>query len=137
MKTISAQQLSERLASGQADLIDVRTPAEYREVHIQGARNVPLDSLDPGSVMESRNGRRDQPLYVMCKAGSRGSKACQAFIDRGYDQVINLDGGVQAWEAAQDAYYKWCQSRKSGRRWATSLIQKLCAIACDLCALRH
>jgi hypothetical protein len=39
---------------------------------------------------------------------------------------------VQDWEAAQDAYYQWCKSRKSGRRWATSLIQKLWDIAWDL-----
>jgi hypothetical protein len=39
---------------------------------------------------------------------------------------------VQDWEAAQDAYYKWCRSRKSGRRWATSLIQKLWDVAWDL-----
>ncbi len=63
--------------------------------------NIPLDSLDPDSIMESRNGRREQPLYVMCKSGVRGGKACEKFSKAGYDQVINVEGGVQAWEAAQ------------------------------------
>lgn len=101
MQTISAQQLSERLGSEPIDLIDVRTPAEFREVHASGARNVPLDSLNPSSIMAARNGRGDQPLYVMCKSGVRGGKACQKFIDAGFPQVINIEGGVQAWEAAQ------------------------------------
>lgn len=101
MRTISPRQISEQLSAGSVDLIDVRTPAEFREVHAQGARNIPLDSLDPDSVMESRQDRRDQPLYVMCKTGGRASKACKMFQDAGYGQVINVEGGVQAWEAAQ------------------------------------
>ena len=101
MQTISAQQLSERLGAGPIDLIDVRTPAEYQEVHASGAQNVPLDSLDPCAIMGSRNGRSGQPLYVICKSGARGAKACQKFLDAGFTQVINVEGGVQAWEAAQ------------------------------------
>lgn len=101
MQTISAEQLAEHFGSGPVDLIDVRTPAEYRQVHASGARNVPLDSLDPGAIMGSRNGRSGQPLYVMCKSGVRGGKACQKFLDAGFTQVVNVEGGVQAWEAAQ------------------------------------
>ncbi len=50
---------------------DVRTPAEYREVHVSIARNVPLDSLNPESVMQGRNGSADKPLYVICRSGNR------------------------------------------------------------------
>jgi rhodanese-related sulfurtransferase len=101
MQTISPEALAERSASKQVDLIDVRTPVEYREIHVDGARNIPLDSLDPRAVMTSRNGSSDQPLYVMCKSGARGSKACQKFLEAGYDQVVHVEGGVEAWEAAQ------------------------------------
>ena len=45
--TISPQQLAELCKSGKIDLIDVRTPVEFREVHVDCARNVPLDRLDP------------------------------------------------------------------------------------------
>jgi rhodanese-related sulfurtransferase len=38
------------------DVIDVRTPVEFREVHLEIARNVPLDQLDPAALMQSRNG---------------------------------------------------------------------------------
>ncbi len=59
----------------QIDLIDVRTPVEYREVHVETARNVPLDQLDPISLMQSRNGSANEPLYVICRSGSRGQQA--------------------------------------------------------------
>ncbi len=50
MQTISPKQLHDLVASGKrVDLIDVRTPVEYREVHVAFARNVPLDQLNPSS----------------------------------------------------------------------------------------
>lgn len=56
----------------QFDLIDVRTPVEYREVHVKFARNVPLDQLDPAAVIRARNGSANEPLYVICRSGKIG-----------------------------------------------------------------
>src|SRR5437016_770552 len=58
------------------DLVDVRTPVEYREVHVAIAQNVPLDQLDPQALMQSRNSSTNEPLYMICRSGSRGQKAC-------------------------------------------------------------
>ena len=44
------------------DLIDVRTPVEFREVHVEIARNVPLDRLDPAAFMQARKGTAEEPL---------------------------------------------------------------------------
>ena len=55
----------------------MRTPVEFREVHVDFARNVPLDRLDPQAVKSQRNGNADQPLYVICRSGSRGKQACE------------------------------------------------------------
>ena len=82
-----------------ADLIDVRTPLEYREVHAVNAKNIPLDSLDPRSIMNDRNGDSNEPLYVICKSGGRSSKAQQRFINAGFSNVINVEGGTDAWMA--------------------------------------
>lgn len=99
-QTVSAERLAELDAQGNLDVIDVRTPAEYREVHAVIARNMPLDSLDPHGVMEARNGTSNEPLYLICKSGSRGAKACQKFIASGYDNVVNVEGGTEAWVEA-------------------------------------
>ena len=94
---ISAQQLAERVAAGeQVELIDVRTPVEFREAHVKFAQNVPLDRLDPQSILDQRNGSADQPLYLICQKGGRGEMACEKFRSAGFENVINVDGGTNA-----------------------------------------
>lgn len=100
MQTIDVKQLAEKQNAGQIDLIDVRTPVEFREVHAEGARNVPLDSLDPKQIADARNGHAGQPLYVICRSGARGEKAVQKFIDAGIQEAVNVTGGTVAWEQA-------------------------------------
>lgn len=101
VQNITPQRLEELRRSGkQIDLIDVRTPVEFREVHAETARNIPLDRLDPASVMAGRNGSRDEPLYVICRTGSRAKQACEKFVASGYTNVFNVEGGTQAWDAA-------------------------------------
>lgn len=99
--TISPQELGELRNTGtEIDLLDVRTPVEYREVHVDFAWNVPLDQLDPETVMQARNGAKDEPLYVVCRAGSRGAIACDRFRDAGFANVVNVEGGTLACEQA-------------------------------------
>jgi rhodanese-related sulfurtransferase len=82
---------------GKIDLLDVRTPVEFRELHAAGARNIPLDQLDPAIVMQARNGAGNKPLYVICRSGSRGRQACEKFVQAGYPNVVNVEGGTLAW----------------------------------------
>jgi len=96
--TISPQQLLNLHHSDKGvELIDVRTPVEYREVHVSFARNVPLDRLDAVELTAGRNG---SPLYVICRSGSRGQQACENLSAAGYTNVVNVEGGTQAWEQA-------------------------------------
>ena len=100
MQTISVKQLSDKQSQTDVDLIDVRMPTEYREVHAEGAVNFPLDSLDPKAVVESVGASADKPVYVICKSGNRSSKAYQQFLSAGIGNVVNVDGGTTAWVAA-------------------------------------
>lgn len=95
VQTITPKRLSELKAAGEnVELIDVRTPAEFREIHVGFARNVPLDRLGASGLAEG--GR----IYVMCRSGNRGREACEKlFNDAGVD-VVNVEGGVLAWEEA-------------------------------------
>jgi len=101
ISTISPLDLLKLQRDGRGiELIDVRTPVEYREVHAVGARNVPLDELDPAALVQARNGAAGQPLYMICRSGGRGQQACEKFLQAGYTNVVNVAGGTQAWEAA-------------------------------------
>jgi rhodanese-related sulfurtransferase len=95
--TISAANLAQRHQEGQEiDLIDVRTPVEFRELHVKFARNVPLDQLDPNAIMKGRSGPADKPLYLVCQAGGRSQKAYEKFQQAGFQNAINVEGGTQA-----------------------------------------
>ncbi len=97
---ISPVRLAELHRAGRpVKLIDVRTPAEYRELHVAFARNVPLDRLDPKSLANEETDAAE-PLYVICRSGSRGRQACEKLAAAGLANVINVDGGTQAWDAA-------------------------------------
>ena len=74
--TISAQAFKDLRRRGETPmLIDVRTPAEYGEVHVDCARNVPLDRLDPKSLASGLGGQQD-PIYFVCRSGGRSKQAC-------------------------------------------------------------
>lgn len=97
---ITPQELASRIHSEEIELIDVRTPVEFREVHLTCARNVPLDSLNPQAIMAARNGCCGEPLYVVCRTGGRSAQACQKFVDAGFNNVISVEGGTAGCEAA-------------------------------------
>ena len=98
VSTISAQALHQRVRSGEEiELIDVRTPAEFREIHVEGARNIPLDRLTATDATAGRNGI---PLYLICQGGTRGKQACEKLIAAGVTNVINVEGGTRAWDQA-------------------------------------
>jgi rhodanese-related sulfurtransferase len=95
--TVSPAQLGAICESGKKiDLIDVRTPVEFREVHVEFARNVPLDRLDTAAIVQTRNGSSDEPLYVICRSGGRGHKACEKLLAAGLTNVVNVEGGTTA-----------------------------------------
>jgi rhodanese-related sulfurtransferase len=98
--TISVKRLAELSEQVKIDLIDVRTPAEFREVHASIAQNAPLDSLAPDDLMQRRNGQGGEPVYLICRSGSRSTKACEQFVAAGHTNVVNVEGGTQAWDAA-------------------------------------
>jgi rhodanese-related sulfurtransferase len=96
--TVTPNGLSELCKNGKSiDLIDVRTAPEYGEVHVPVARNIPLDQLDPAAIMQARNGSQAEPLYLICKTGTRAVMAGAKFVQAGFNNVILVEGGTQAW----------------------------------------
>lgn len=81
-----------RAAPG-AVLLDVRTEQEYRDGHISGSRNLPLDELDKaGGIIKDQN----TPIFVYCLSGSRSRQAAACLGQMGYTHVQNI-GGISAW----------------------------------------
>jgi len=98
--TIPVSEFAERCKQHDTfKLIDVRTPTEYREAHIESARNVPLDRLDPAAFMQFRRSS-SEPIYVICQSGGRGRQACEKLEKTGLTNVFNVEGGMTACLAA-------------------------------------
>lgn len=68
-----------------AVLLDVRTPEEYRDGHVPGAVNLPLDRLAEGELPQ------DRPVFAYCLSGARSAQACAWLKRRGYE-AVNLGG---------------------------------------------
>ena len=97
IQTISPRELLRLKEAGQpVELIDVRTPLEFREVHVDCACNIPLDTLDPAKTFHNRHSSPDMPLYIICRSGGRATQACEKFITAGFPNVVNVEGGTLA-----------------------------------------
>lgn len=96
--TISPGQLSDLRRRGESvTLIDVRTPAEFGEVHVDFARNIPLDRLDAKEVKALA---ADGTVYVICRSGGRSRQACEKLSAAGLGKVVSVEGGTAACESA-------------------------------------
>ena len=101
VQTVSPAEVSEAAKSGEApEIIDVRSLAEFSEIHADGAQLIPLDRLNPREVFAGRVGPSDAPLYLICKSGGRAAKACEKFAAEGFGNVFSIEGGTAAWEKA-------------------------------------
>lgn len=83
-------------AAGDAILLDVREPEEYRTGHIPGARNLP--QADLASRLDELP--RDRPLLVVCQVGMRSLRSAQFLRQAGFSRVMSVAGGTTAWVAA-------------------------------------
>lgn len=74
--------------------LDVRTPEEYQQGHVQKAKNIPHNKIVDGSV--SINAKKDAVIYVYCKSGNRANKAKNALNKQGFTNVKNLGSFEEA-----------------------------------------
>ncbi len=90
---IPVEELRRELA--QLQVVDVRRPAEWQEGHIEGAKLMPLHKLD--SMLGELD--PDRPIAVHCKGGYRSAIAASMIQRAGYENVMNVIGGYDAWRA--------------------------------------
>lgn len=81
-----------------AVLVDVRTPEEFGQGHLEGALNI--DWFSPEFDAQIGAIGKDQTVYLYCKVGGRSGQAKEKLQAMGYSHVVNLTGGYDAYLAA-------------------------------------
>jgi hydroxyacylglutathione hydrolase len=102
-KDVTVEQAKDMLAKGGITVLDVRTPEEYAEGHIQNSKLLPLQELQQRADTELP---KDHPIVVYCQTGVRSAQASKILADLGFGEVYNTLGGFQAWKSAGGAIVK-------------------------------
>jgi phage shock protein E len=79
-------------------LVDVRMPKEYADGHIEGAKNLHIYDNDFAQRLDSLD--KDETVYVYCKAGARSAEAVALMERKGFKHIVELEGGLDAWDEA-------------------------------------
>jgi len=95
--TVSVDEFERTIADTAAvQLLDVRTPKEYAEGHLPGAYTI---DVHDSTFMEQVEAQlvKTKTVAVYCRSGRRSASAARKLVEAGY-KVINLDGGILAWQ---------------------------------------
>jgi len=76
--------------------IDVRTPEEYAEGHVENAKLIPVQELEE----RINEVPKDKQVYVYCRSGKRSAQAATILAKAGYTNIENVLGGITAWKDA-------------------------------------
>ncbi|MBY0479773.1 MAG: rhodanese-like domain-containing protein [Chitinophagaceae bacterium] len=97
MQTISVEALKEKIDSGEKiNLVDVREPHEHADFNIGGIL-LPLGQVQTMQV-DAIEGFKNEDLYVYCRSGNRSGQACLILETMGFSNLINVSGGMLAWQ---------------------------------------
>lgn len=103
METITVEELHKQMQQNKSTvLIDVRTPSEYADVHITGARLYPITEFNPEGLLEELKGigHKDEKIYVVCRGGPRSETACELLRKAECGNTAFVEGGTDAWVEA-------------------------------------
>lgn len=93
--SVSAAEFDREIKADSVQLLDVRTPREYAEGHIDGAVNINVQSADFQQMAEKELSK-DSTILVYCRSGRRSMSAAGILTKLGY-KVVNLKGGIIEW----------------------------------------
>lgn len=85
-------------SAGEVTVVDLRTPTEYAEGHLDGA--VMIDFYEPDFADRIDDLDRDGSYLIYCRSGSRSDQARRLMAELGFTDVADIEGGVVAWADA-------------------------------------
>lgn len=99
MKNLEQEDFRKNLKKDNSVLIDVRTPEEWNEGIIEGAKLINI--MDSGFQDQIKKLEKNKNYYIYCRSGSRSVRACQILESHGFSNTFNLVGGINNWKGEQ------------------------------------
>jgi adenylyltransferase/sulfurtransferase len=101
VRAVGAAEVAARLEARETFLLlDVRNDDEFARARIEGSKLIPLDQLE--ARIDELDDWRSGKIVVHCHLGGRSEKACRLLLERGFEAVENLEGGIDAWALTVD-----------------------------------
>tara|TARA_R110002050_G_scaffold202806_1_gene338010 strand:+ start:10434 stop:10832 length:399 start_codon:yes stop_codon:yes gene_type:complete len=97
VKVISPKEMEVFFNTDSVQLIDVRTPKEFREGFIDKAQNIDFFSTTFKDEISKLN--KAKPVFVYCRSGRRSGKSVSVFLDAGFTKIYDLKGGLLNWKS--------------------------------------
>lgn len=95
IKVVSKAEFKTMINGENIQLIDVRTPKEYKDGFIKGAKNINVN--DTAFEAEIQKLDKSKPVYIYCRSGARSQTAAKKMIEMGFSEVVDLQGGYMNW----------------------------------------
>ena len=95
-KKVTKIEFTELMKKPGAQLIDVRTPREFSNGFIEGAKNIDYNGDSFEKQMKKLD--KDKPVLVYCAAGGRSENAAELLQEWGFKEVYDLEGGYNGWK---------------------------------------
>lgn len=96
---IEVAEFQQLISKKNVQLVDVRTPGEFKNGHIKNAKLINFFDKDFKTEILKKIDK-NKPVYVYCKSGGRSAKAAKMYKEAGFKKVFNLLGGFNAWSAS-------------------------------------
>ena len=97
IELISPQQVYDAIYKDRSiQLIDVRTPEEFKGNHLKGAQNICITSADFKEKVKILD--KNKPVYVYCNRGGQSAQAAIALKELGFTKIYDMEGGILLWE---------------------------------------
>lgn len=98
IKRINVSEFTNELESENAIILDIRTPGEFAQGRIEGAENIDFYASDFESQLDKLD--KDAEYKIYCNSGNRSATALEMMREKGFTNVVELSGGIQAWVTA-------------------------------------
>lgn len=97
VQVLDVSKYEKKMAQPDVQLVDVRTPEEFAEGHLENAINIDITADDFDSKIAALD--KEKPVMVYCKAGGRSAKASSRLNELGFKNISDLEGGIINWNS--------------------------------------